>query len=342
MNRLKMSMSLEQQGHTVALAENGRQALDMLEAGAWDVVLLDIVMPEMDGYEVLERMKRDPQLRDIPVIVISALDETESAVRSIEMGAEDYLPKSFDPILLRARLNSSLQRKKLRDLEKMYLQQEVMLRQSEKLAMLGKLSAGMAHELNNPAAAVKRGADQLRSILSRLQEVHLKLGGLNLTDAQLESLLSLDKRASERARKPSYLDAMARSDQEAEWETWLHERGISNAWEIAPTLAGLGYDKGDLEALAATLSPSQFSAAIDWLNCSATIYGLVEEIDESRRLSERSSPTPTWIRRPSRMWTSTTAWTVPWSSCAASWHRALSCIGNMHLTYLILRHMAAN
>ena len=149
MNRLKLSLSLEQQGHTVGLAEDGQQAIDILARKSFDVVLLDIIMPGLDGYHVLERVKSDPVLRDIPVIVISALDEIDSAVRCIEIGAEDYLPKPFNPVLLRARLNASLQKKKLRDLEKAYLQQEVMLRQSEKLATIGKLSAGMAHELNN-------------------------------------------------------------------------------------------------------------------------------------------------------------------------------------------------
>ena len=161
MNRLKLSRVLQQQGHTVALAENGQQALAKLRNETFDVVLLDIIMPEMDGYQVLEVMKGDSRLRDIPVIVISAVDEIDSAVRSIEMGAEDYLPKPFNPVFLRARLNASLRRKRLRDLEQVYLQQEIMLRQSEKLATLGRLSAGMAHELNNPAAAVKRGAGQL-------------------------------------------------------------------------------------------------------------------------------------------------------------------------------------
>ena len=162
MNRLKLSISLEQQGHSVALAEDGQQALTLLAAKPFDVVLLDLIMPEMDGFQVLEKIKGDPLLRDIPVIVISAVDELDSVVRCIEMGAEDYLPKSYDPVLLRARLGSSLQKKKLRDLEKMYLQQEVMLRQNEKLATLGRLSAGMAHELNNPAAAAQRGAARLQ------------------------------------------------------------------------------------------------------------------------------------------------------------------------------------
>jgi adenylate cyclase len=191
MNRLKLSLGLEQQGHTVGLAEDGQQALEMLEAGSYDVVLLDIIMPGMDGYQVLERIKGDPRLRDIPVIVISALDEIDSAVRCIEIGAEDYLPKPFNPVLLRARLSSSLQKKKLRDLEKAYLQQEIMLRQTEKLATLGRLSAGMAHELNNPAAGVQRGAGQLQTTFACLQQAWLKLSGPGLTDAQLGLLHSL-------------------------------------------------------------------------------------------------------------------------------------------------------
>src|SRR5512142_283688 len=83
-NRLKISLGLKQQGHTVAEAENGRQALDMLRAEPFDLVLLDILMPEMNGYKVLEVMKKDAALRDVPVIVISAQDELESVVRGIE------------------------------------------------------------------------------------------------------------------------------------------------------------------------------------------------------------------------------------------------------------------
>lgn len=88
-NRLKLSLGLKQQGYTVAEAENGRQALEMLRAEPFDLVLLDILMPEMDGYQVLEEMKKDSGLRNVPVIVISAQDELESVVRGIELGAED-------------------------------------------------------------------------------------------------------------------------------------------------------------------------------------------------------------------------------------------------------------
>lgn len=120
-NRMQLKRSLEQQGHTVALAENGSQALEMLGQGDYDLVLLDILMPEMDGYEVLARLKADPARRDLPVIVISAVGEMDSVVRCISMGAEDYLPKPFDPLLLRARIGASLEKKKLRDHEIEYL-----------------------------------------------------------------------------------------------------------------------------------------------------------------------------------------------------------------------------
>src|SRR5919204_5530468 len=123
LNRTLLATSLEEQGYTVETADDGQSALELLHKRPFDVVLLDLLMPGMDGYQVLEQMKVTPNLRHIPVIVISALDELESVVRCIEMGATDYLPKPFDPVLLRARINASLASKRLRDLELEHLEQ---------------------------------------------------------------------------------------------------------------------------------------------------------------------------------------------------------------------------
>jgi len=120
LNRIKLSHNLEKQGYVVSLAENGRIALEMLRTEPFDLVLLDIIMPEMDGFQTLTEMKRDNALSLIPVIVISALDETESIVRCIEMGAEDYITKPFEPLLVKVRIQTSLELKRLRAKEAAY------------------------------------------------------------------------------------------------------------------------------------------------------------------------------------------------------------------------------
>jgi len=125
LNRSILDRALRSQGHEVVEAENGRIALEILRAAGGppiDIVLLDIEMPEMDGYETLRQIKADRDLRDLPVIVISAVDELASVVRCIEMGAADYLPKPFEGAILRARVEASLTAKRLRDAERGLLQ----------------------------------------------------------------------------------------------------------------------------------------------------------------------------------------------------------------------------
>ena len=120
-NRLLLTRSLELQGHHVASAENGRVALERLRREPFDLVLLDMEMPEMDGFQVLEEMLNDLQLRDIPVIVTSSLEGIDNIVRCIELGAEDYLTKPVNPVLLKARLGASLEKKRLRDQQKEFV-----------------------------------------------------------------------------------------------------------------------------------------------------------------------------------------------------------------------------
>jgi adenylate cyclase len=117
-NRLLMTRNLELQGHSVASAANGRIALEMLRASSFDLVLLDMEMPEMDGFQVLEQLAADLALRDLPVIVTSSLEGLGNIVRCIELGAEDYLSKPVNAVLLKARIGACLEKKRLRDQQK--------------------------------------------------------------------------------------------------------------------------------------------------------------------------------------------------------------------------------
>ena len=117
-NRLLLARSLELQGHSVASASDGKAALAMLAEGGYDLLLLDMEMPEMNGFQVLERLAADRVLRDLPVIVTSSLEGIANVVRCIELGAEDYLPKPVNPVLLKARIGASLEKKRLRDQQK--------------------------------------------------------------------------------------------------------------------------------------------------------------------------------------------------------------------------------
>jgi len=120
-NRLLLARSVEMLGHGVVLAENGRAAMERLAGGGFDLLLLDIEMPEMDGFAVLAAIDADPDLRGLPVIVTSSVEGLDNIVRCIELGAEDYLPKPVNRVLLQARLTSCLEKKRLRDEQKALL-----------------------------------------------------------------------------------------------------------------------------------------------------------------------------------------------------------------------------
>ena len=143
-NRLLLGRALEQLGHTVTFAENGREALEALRQRRVDLVLLDIEMPEMDGYQVLAALASDPRLRDLPVVMMSSVEEVDSVARCIEMGAEDYLFKPVNPVLLKARVGASLEKKRLRDQQRELFRKFATAEVAEELLTTG-LALGGKH-----------------------------------------------------------------------------------------------------------------------------------------------------------------------------------------------------
>ncbi len=175
-NRDVLARRLTKQGHWAVTAAGGPEALAALAEQPFDLVLLDIMMPEMDGYEVLFRIKSEPSTQHLPVIMISALDEMESVVRCIEMGAADYLPKPFNPTLLRARVGASLREKRARDREQRFAAEiaESYRRLRELERLRDDLTYMIVHDLRTP----------LTSLLSGLQTVPL-IGDLNPTQSEM-------------------------------------------------------------------------------------------------------------------------------------------------------------
>lgn len=193
-NRLKMSFAVKKEGHEVETAENGLEAMEMLYASPFDLVLLDIMMPVMDGYEVLEQMKSDERLRDIPVLVISSMQEMDSIVKGIQMGAEDYLPKTFDPIFLKTRVDTCLEKKRFRDQEVEYLRQ---------VDRLTDAAAALENDTFDPdsLADVARRSDalgQLTRVFQRMaREFHVRERRLKQQVAELRIEIDKSKQAQQ-------------------------------------------------------------------------------------------------------------------------------------------------
>jgi len=201
-NRDVLSRRLKRQGHEVMTANSGRDALRLMRETAFDLVLLDIMMPDMDGYEVLGQIKADERLQHIPVIMISALNEVQSVVRCIEAGAEDYLAKPFDPTLLKARIGACLEKKRGRDRETALFEQ--LQKNYKRLQEVEKLRDDMrnmiVHDLRTPLTALIMGVEMLErdgSLTATQHEIMaIASGGGKTLLGMINDLLDVEKMES--------------------------------------------------------------------------------------------------------------------------------------------------
>lgn len=272
---LPLAGAVAHEGYRVLRAPGGRAALEVLQREHVDVVLLDLANP--DGADLIAAIRQNTDLgddvRDVPVIVVPAADAsdgmTDDLARALGMGAVDILSEPLDPIPLRTRLRAALAQARLRHLERACLDLELALRQHERLATLGRLTAGLGHELNNPAAAALSTARHLRAAVGRSDELLPRIlddpSGPDLVTAVTAALAG-------RAEEPAY-------DRAEEIADVLEARGVEDPWAAADHLADAGLTgEGVGHALGTGADPA---LALEWLTVRADVQVSLDRIGSS-------------------------------------------------------------
>lgn len=246
-NRELLERRLVRYGCLVLLAEHGQTALELVRARAPDLVLLDIVMPVLDGFGVLEQLKQDPQARHIPVIVISADQDMDSVIRCITLGAEDYLPKPFNPVLLQARVSACLEKKRLRDQEQAMVAalQAANEAKNEFISMV-------AHELKSPMTSIRGYADlMLSGVVGPLTEpqrecmetVRFSVERMRVLVADLTDISRIESGEMRIELHPISLDGVVEEVRQA-LRTDLEAKGQTLQVDLPDTLPAVLADRG--------------------------------------------------------------------------------------------------
>ena len=303
LNRRLLTATLEHLGHQTSSAPDGSTALAMLAEDPPDVVLLDLVMPGMDGIQVLETIKADPDLRHLPVIVISGVDDAESVVRCIEMGAEDFLPKPFDPVILRARLNAGLNRKLLHDLEQERVRSVFARFVPESVvgALLARTDGGSTIPAESLTGTVlfgdlrgfttfaeARPADQVIEVLNRylslMTDAILDHGG-TLVDYMGDGVMAAFGAPIPTEDHADRAIAAARSmvnDKLAEFNGWLETSGIGDGFRM-----GIGLNSGPvMSGSVGSERRLEYAVIGDTVNTASRIEGLTKQVPHAVLLAE--------------------------------------------------------
>lgn len=217
---------------------------------------------------------------------MSVLDQAPRVASVIALNSVRVLRVDQETFLALIDWSPSAARTILRTFAQRIRSMEANLQQREKMASLGALSAGIAHELNNPAAAVKRGASQLREDLRRLEQLTIQLDGLDVSPEQREALKNLRAEIDENSRRANKLDAITRADMESEIQDWLDEHNIPEPWEVAPRLVALGFTREKLMQLDSRFDNGTLPLVIEWSAARGASISLLDEIaDSAERMS---------------------------------------------------------